>query len=159
MPRYESNPAAVRSSLEIFPTDDYNFIIGEPKSFQGETKNGKNKGNINYGVRISLTVADGDFKGKRYIKTLYEHNEGSQSVGKQFKMAALGYGKGQEEEARFDADWGGKDWSFDTDTASVGDAWREMSGKRVTGSLEKEIATDGSGTESQKEKGWRPYGA
>ena len=158
MPRYESNPANVRSSLEVLETGDYDFIVGEPKPFAGTTREGKNAGNDNYGIRFALTVSDGDMKNKRYIKTCFEHNEGSQSMGKQFKMAVLGYKKGPQEEARFDKDWGGKDWSFDTDSGAVGDAWREMAGKRVTGSLVKEIAKDGSGDERQNEKGWSPYG-
>lgn len=156
MPRFEHNPANVAASIEVFPKDDYEFIVGEPKPFHGITKSGKNEGKENYGMRFALSIGRGDYQGKRTVYTIFEHNEGSQSVGKQFKMAVLGFGKGRAEEQRFDAEFGGKDWSFDTDSGEVGDAWREMTGQRVTGSLDVEQGQNGD--EQQSWKGWRVAG-
>lgn len=151
MPRYESNPSAVQSSIEVLPKDDYEFVVGEPKAFERTGAKG-----VNYGVRYGLTVGSGDYNGKRTVVTLYEHTEGAQSMAKRFKMAALGYAGGRAEEKRFDAEWGGKDWSFDTDSGSVGDAWRELVGQRVVGSLD--VRMDDNGNENQDFKGWRPLG-
>ena len=150
MPRFEHNPSAVTTSIEVFPKDDYEFVIGEPKTFFGQNA----KGNDSYGVRLPLTIGSGDYQGKRTIMSLYFQSEGAQSMAKQFQMAVLGYGKGRAEEQRFNADWGGKDWSFDTDTGSVGDAWRELVGQRVIGSLDTRMGDNGD--EQQQFKGWRP---
>lgn len=152
MPRYEASPAAVTASLEVFPKDDYLFIVGEPKTFARVNS----KGNDSFGVRVSLTIRDGQYEGKRAIHSLYFQSEGAQSMAKQFQMAVLGYGKGRAEEQRFNADWGAADWSFDTDSGTVGDAWRELVGKLVTGSLDVTISEQGD--EQQQFKGWRPAG-
>lgn len=150
MPRYEASPAAVTSSIEVFPKDDYLVVIGEPKPFERTAK----AGHQSYGLRVSCTIKEGEFEGKRTVATLYMHNEGSQSMTKQFQMAALGYGKGRAEEQRFNAEWGSKDWSFDTDSGAVGDAWRELTGKLVIVSLDQQINEQGD--EQQQFKGWRP---
>lgn len=152
MPRFEPRPSAVTTSIEVFPKDDYEFIIGEPKTFFRQNA----KGNDSYGVRVPITIGAGEYQGKRTFVSLYFQSEGAQSMAKQFQMAALGYGKGRAEEQRFDADWGAKDWSFDTDSGSVGDAWRELVGNRVTGSLD--VSISDAGDEQQQFKGWRPLG-
>ena len=152
MPRFEHNPSEVTTSMEVFPKDDYEFVLGEPKTFFRVNA----KGNDSYGVRFSLTVGDGTFKGKRTMISLYFQSEGARGMAKQFQMAALGYGKGRSEEQRFDKEWGGKDWAFDTDDSSTGDAWRELTGARVIGSLDTRMGDNGD--EQQDFKGWRPIG-
>lgn len=152
MPRFENDPTKVSASLEVLPKDMYEFIIGEPKSFHRINA----AGNPSYGIRFNLTVADGAAKGKKILFNTYQQSEGAQAIGKQFVMAALGYGKGRAEEVRFDTDFAGKDWSFDTDTGACGDAWREVVGKRVVGNLEVKI--DNNGNEQQDYKGWLPFG-
>lgn len=156
MPRFENSPANVSASIEVFPKDDYEFIVGEPKTFFGQTKSGKNQGKDSYGVRFSIAVGKGDYQGKRQVISLYQQSEESQGMGKQFIMAVLGYDKGKAEEERFNADWGGKDWSFDTDSGSVGDAWRELTGNRVIGTLDTKVGDNGD--EQQVYKQWRPAG-
>lgn len=152
MPVFNNDPSKVSAGFTVLPKDDYELIIGSPKAFFKTGQNGKAD---NYGVRFPLTVASGPYQGKKSVPAnLYEHTEDAQSFGKQFKMAALGYGKGREEEERFDKDQAGKDWSFDTDSGACGDAWNEMTGKRVVGSYDIQIATDGSGNEQQKVLGW-----
>lgn len=153
MPRFEPNPASVVTSIEVFPKDDYEFIIGEPKTFFRQNQ----KGEDSYGIRISLSIGAGDYEKKRTLVSLYFQSEGAQSMAKQFQMAALGYAKGRAEEQRFDKDWGAKDWSFDTDSGGVGDAWRELVGQRVIGSLDVSI-NNNTGDEQQNFKGWRPLG-
>lgn len=154
MPRYENSPAAVSATIEVFPKDDYLFILGEPKVFSGVTKSGKNAGKENYGVGFSLTVKDGEKEGKRQFTRCFESSEEAQAMSKQFKMAVLGYDRTKADEARFNAEWGSKDWSFDTDSGAVGDAWREMTGRLVVGILDVEIDKD-TGDERQVWKGWR----
>ena len=152
MPRFEHNPSAVTTSIEVFPKDDYEFTIGEPKTFFRQNA----MGNDSYGVRIPLTIATGDYSGKRTLMSLYFQSEGAQSMAKQFQMAALGYQRGRNEELRFNEEWGAKDWSFDTDAGSVGDAWRELVGGRIVGSLD--VSMSDTGDEQQQFKGWRPLG-
>lgn len=152
MPRYENDPTKVASSIEVFPKDDYEFIVGEPKSFFRINA----KGADSYGVRFPVSVAEGPYAGKRTVFTTYQQSEGAQQMAKRFIMAVLGYGAARAEEKRFDADYAGKDWSFDTDTGAVGDMWREASGKRVIGSLDVRMGDDGS--EQQDFKGWRVLG-
>lgn len=150
MPVYNNDPSKVVASFEVLPKDDYEFIIGEPKAFEKTGEKG-----LNYGVRIPLTVATGPMEGKKsQPQVCYEHTEGAQMMGKQFKMAALGFGKGRAEEQRFDKEYGGQDWSFDTDSGGCGDAWREMTGKRVIGAYDIGINAQ-SGEEQQKVAGWR----
>lgn len=153
MPRFENSPANVVASMEVFPKDDYLFVVGEPKPFFRQNS----KGQDSYGLRVSLTIKDGPYEKKRTVASFYMHSEGAQMMTKQFQMAVLGYGKGRQEEQRFDAEWGGKDWSFDTDSGAVGDAWRELTGKLVYGSLDVSI-NENSGDEQQQFKGWRVAG-
>jgi hypothetical protein len=136
----------------VFPKDRYEFTIGEPKTFFGQNA----KGADSYGVRYPLTIADGPYKGKRTIISLWQQSEGAQSMAKQFLMAALGYGKGRAEEVRFDEEWGAKDWSFDTDSGTVGDAWRELTGNRIVGDLDNRM--DDNQVERQDFKGWSAFG-
>lgn len=153
MPRYDNDPTKVVASFEVLPKDDYEFIVGEPSSFERTAA----AGHQSYGVRFPLVVAEGAMQGKRFMHTCYEHSEGAQTMGKQFLMACLGYGKGRAEEQRFNKDMAGEDWSFDTDTKAVGDAWRKPVGKRVVGSLDIQISN--SGDEQQQTKGWRVIGS
>lgn len=153
MPRYENDPTKVAASIEVFPKDDYEFIVGEPKAFERTNA----KGAQSYGIRFPVQVAEGDYKGKRTVFSTYQQSEGAQQMAKRFIMAVLGYGAKREEEKRFDADYAGKDWGFDTDTGAVGDMWREAVGKRVIGSLDVRIGDDGG--EQQDFKGWRPIGS
>jgi hypothetical protein len=153
MPRFEGDPTKVSASLEVLPKDMYEFLIGEPKAFYRTNK----AGNPSFGIRFQLTVAEGNAKGKKVLFSTYQQSEGAQAIGKQFVMAGLGYGKGRAEEARFDEDFRGKDWSFDTDTGACGDAWREVVGKRIVGNLEVRMQDDGN--ESQDFKSWLPLSA
>lgn len=149
MPRYENDPTKVAASIEVFPKDDYEFIIGEPKSFERTNA----KGNQSYGVRFPVQVAEGDYAGKRTVFTTYQQSDGARQMEKRFLMAALGYGSKREDEKQFDIDFAGKDWGIDTDTGAVGDMYREVVGKRVVGSLDVRMGDDGS--EQQNFAGWR----
>lgn len=151
MPRYEYDPSQASATIEIFPKDDYEFIVGTPKAFA------KVEDNVvkNFGVRFPLTIAEGQFRTKKTVMTCYLHNDGSQSMTKRFQMACLGYGSSPSEEKRFDAEQVGKDWAINTDSGEVGEAWRAMAGVRITGSLDvgKNNRTD---EPQQNFKSWRP---
>jgi hypothetical protein len=152
MPVFRNDPTAVSAGFTILPRDDYEFIIGNAKAFYKTGQNGKAD---NHGVRYGLVVASGPMEGKKSAPfNGYQHSEDAQGFTKQFLMAALGYDKGREEEARFDADQKGKDWGYDTDSGSVGDAWQELVGKRIVGSYDIGINTE-TGAEQQKVLGWR----
>lgn len=136
MPRYEFDPSKVAATIEVFPKGDYEFQVGEPKSFIRKNK----KNEDSFGIRFPLTIMEdmngGHAKGKRTVNTGYQHSECAQAMTKQFVMAVLGYEGNQAGEKMFDAEQAGKDWSFDPDTGAVGDAWRQVTGKRVVGSLD-----------------------
>lgn len=152
-PRFDNDPTKVQASFEVLPKDTYEFQVGEPKSFFRQN----NKGNDSYGIRFPLVVMSDNAKGKRVVFNTYQQSEGAQAMAKQFVMAVLGYGKGKTEEKRFDAEYAGKDWSFDTDTNAVGDMWRSVTGQRVVGDLDTQISD--TGDEQQKFVQWRPIGS
>lgn len=152
MPRFEFDPTTVVASLEVFPKGEYEFVVGEPKSFLRQAGEDKHD---SFGIRYSLTVKQPDeYDGKRSVFSTYYQSEGSQAMAKQFIMAVLGYGKGKPEEERFDRDMRGKDWSFDPETGACGDIYRELTGKRVIGSLDVD-KNKNTGDPMQVFKGWR----
>lgn len=151
-PRFDNDPTKVQASFEVLPKDDYEFVVGEPKAFHRVNK----AGNDSYGIRFPLTVASENAKGKKVVFNTYQQSEGAQAMAKQFMLAVLGFGKGKAEESKFDAEYAGKDWSFDTDTKAVGDMWRMATGQRVIGSLDMTIGDNGD--EQQAFNGWRPIG-
>jgi hypothetical protein len=151
MPRYEGDPTRASATFEVFPKGDYEFSIGEPKAFERTNA----KGAPTWGIRYTLTVqSEGPHKGKIFVQTLYKHVETAEGINKRFVMAAMGYQVKRDDEKRFDADFAGKDWSFDTDSGACGDAWRELTGRRVVASLDVKLGQDQ--TEQQDVKGWRP---
>jgi hypothetical protein len=151
--RFEFDPTLVVASMEVFPKQEYELQVGEPKSFI--RKAGQDQ-HDSFGVRYPLVIKLPDeYNGKRTLFSTYYQSEGSQAMAKQFMMAALGYGKGKQEEERFDRDMRGKDWGFDPATGAVGDAYRELTGKRVIGSLDVG-KNENTGDPMQQFKGWRP---
>jgi hypothetical protein len=157
--RFEFDPSTVTSSIPVLPKNDYEFIIGEPKSFIRKNA----KGEDSYGVRYPLTVAEGEKKGQRIFFSTYYQSEGGQSAAKRFLMAVYGYKSNDEEEQRFNADMKGQDWAFDPDSGGVGEAFRNVTGKRVRGSLDVQPAKDRDGNETgeqnQNFKAWFPMQA
>lgn len=158
-PRFEFDPSTVTSAIPVLPKNDYEFIIGEPKSFIRKNA----KGEDSYGVRYPLTVAEGDRKGTRIFFSTYYQSEGGQAAAKRFLMAVFGYKSNQEDEDRFNRDMKGKDWAFDPDSGTVGEQFREVTGKRVRGSLDIQPAKDSQGNETgeqnQNYKAWFPLSA
>ena len=151
-PRFEFDPTTVVASMEVYPKGEYEFVIGEPKSFQRQAGEDKHD---SFGIRYPLVIkAPDEYDGKRTVFSTYYQSEGSQAMAKQFIMAVLGYGKGKPEEERFDRDMRGKDWSFDPETGAVGDIYRELTGKRVIGSLDVQ-KNNNTGDPMQAFKGWR----
>jgi len=159
MPRYEFDPSTVTSAIPVLPKNDYEFIVGEPKSFIRKNA----KGEDSFGVRYPLTVAEGEQKGKRIFLSTYYQSEGGQAAAKRFLMAVYGYKGNDEEEQRFNRDMRGQDWSFDPESGMVGEAFRQVTGKRVRGSLDVQPAKDAHGEPTgelnQNFKSWSPLSA
>ena len=152
MPTFDFDPSKVTASFEVFPKGDYEIQIGEPKSFI--RKAGQDQ-HDSYGIRYPFVIKlPTEFENKRGVHTCYYHNEGSQGVSKQFIMAVMGYGKGRQEEERFDREVRGKDWAFDPNTGAVGDMYRELTGKRVIVSFDTQKNKE-TGEEQQNVKGFR----
>lgn len=155
MPSFNPNPSAVDAGFPIFPKDEYEMVIGDPKTFYGTAKDSTKVDN--YGVMFTLIIAEGPMKGKKFIKRCFMHTPESQGFAKQFQMAALGFNpKNQEDEQKFNEAYGNADWSFNTDTQSCGEAWAEMKGKRLYASLDQGV-NKVTGDPSQVEKGYRPF--
>lgn len=153
MPNYNYDPSSAVASFEVFPKDEYEVQIGEPKAFIKQSGEG-DKAHDSYGIRFPLIIKEGAYAGKKMFYSTYLHSEGGQSFAKRFQMAALGYGKGKPEEDRFNNDMRGKDWSFDPETGGVGDAWREFVGKRIIVAVDVSKNTR-SGDDQQQFTGFR----
>ena len=152
MPTFDFDPSKVVASFEVYPKGEYEVQIGEPKSFI--RKAGEDQ-HDSFGIRYPYVIKlPTEFENKRGVHTCYYHNEGSQGMSKQFVMAVMGYGKGRPEEERFDREVRGKDWAFDPTTGSVGDMYRELTGKRVIMSLDTQKNKE-TGEEQQKTVGFR----
>lgn len=151
--RFNFDPTTVVASMEVYPKGEYELQVGEPKAFLRQAGEDKHD---SYGIRYPLTIKLPDaYDGKRTVFSTYYQSEGAQAMAKQFIMAVLGYGKGKPEEDRFDRDMRGKDWGFDPETGAVGDAYRELTGKRVIGSLDIQ-KNNNTGDPMQAFKSWRP---
>lgn len=151
-PRYEPDFSKVTVSFELFSKGDYEFVIGEPTSFQGENR----KGGLKVGVRYPIVLAEdtnGHKKGARQMFTCYIHSDGAMSFSKQWLMAALGFNR--NEEKKFDAEYASKDWSIDTESKAAGDVWREVNGKRVIISVDQQ-ANPETGELGNTFSGFRP---
>lgn len=155
MPRYEYDPTGSHTTLSILPKGVYELQLGEPKSWI-KAANPEKKTEEQYGIRYSVTVAEGDHKGKRQMIQFDYTNEWGRAFGKQLVMAALGYTVDEVGEEKFNNEYAGKDWSYDPETGAVGDVYREVTGKRVTCSADINIAQDGSGKQFQQFSGYQP---
>lgn len=158
MPRYTADPTSVSASITILPKDDYLFKIGRPKSFERTAA----KGHQSYGVRFPLTVVDGPQKGKTVLYSLYLHSEGGQSMGKRFQMAVAGFTVNQANEAEYNEQVSGLDWTFDPEDGSVGAGFAEYEGKHIECDLGVEMIKDeksGKDMESQVWGVFRPVAA
>lgn len=150
--RFSFDPTLVVASMEVYPKSEYEFQVGEPKAFLRQAGEDKHD---SFGIRYPLVIKLPDeYSGKRTLFSTYYQSEGSQAMAKQFIMAVLGYGKGRPEEERFDREQRGKDWEFDPSTGAVGDAYRELTGKRVIGGLDVD-KNKNTGDPMQVFKSWR----
>lgn len=145
MPRFVPNPNAGSSLRFTAPTDDYDFVIGEPQTF--EMDNTATGGKHSWGIRYSLRIKGGELDGKRMGQDvqLYLHTDNTLGINIIFLMAALGFIPGdaaaEESYKEFTADW---DWSFDTDTKEVGEGWKKLVGNIIHNHVEMEMITEGS---------------
>lgn len=156
MPEFTFNPKLATGGFQVFPKAAYEFVIGEPKAFHSPANEALDK-KENYGVRYTLTVAEGEMKGKKYIKNCYQHSQGARDFSKQFQIAAAGLDPKNGGDEEFNSRYGDMDWGFNSDTNRVGEGWRMLEGKRVVGEMDVKI-NDSTGDKQQAEKGWRPVG-
>lgn len=141
MPRYTAPVAGELAGIPVLTNGEYEFTVGEMKPFEKEKPATDTKPAVTqFGIRTSLVVThtpEDDEDAKKYLNksiphTLYMHGN-SGSMNKQFAMAVLGYKANQEEEfnEKYPDDVDGNNWHVDTDEQSIGDAWKELAGKRV----------------------------
>jgi hypothetical protein len=149
MPNF--NPKATQATLPPLPNDSYECVIGEPKAFKGANKEGVE----NYGVRYTLTVADGTLVGRKIFVTCYMHTEGAQAYSKQFLIAANNFTNDQEGEAAFDSSPAADlDYAYDADTNSCGAGWQELKGKRI---IVETAIKDVNGKDQSQVKNYIPF--
>lgn len=157
-PQHNYDPTAVTVSFKTFEKGDYEIIVGEPKAFAGTNAEGNENFGIRFPGKIAAVVEEGqeDAVGERSIYTCYLHGAAG-PFGKAFAMACLGYEKSEEGEALFNEDHGSKDWSFDSDSGSCGDGWRELTGCRVIASMSIQHNPN-DGSKRQQYDSFRPVG-
>jgi hypothetical protein len=154
-PRFEFDPSTVVASIEVFPKQEYEFQVGEPKAFKRTAGEG-DKEHDSFGVRFPLIIKRPDeYDGKRTVFSIYLQSEGGKAMGKGFMMACMGFKRGTDGEKAYDAEARGKDWGLDFETGGVGDAWRDHTGKRVIGSLDV-TKNNKTGDPMQQFQSWRP---
>lgn len=171
--RYNFDPTQDTAGFPIFPKGDYRFKFGEPKAFQGETKEGKNVGEKNYGIGFTITCVEGpidndggvspaEYVGKKQYTRLYYHTQESRNFSKGTILAAFGYDQRDEQQfnealnslKQENPDAPELDWGFDPETGKVGRAWREMANREVVYSLS--VQKDRNDKEQQKFDAIRP---
>ncbi len=156
MARYEHDPSAVQSTMQVFPKGDYEFSVGEPKPF--ERTNAANK--LSYGVGFSLKcerVVEGEdnMLGKRAYFSCYQHTEGGCSFSKRFQMSCLGHKGNPQGENAFNDEVAGQNWGFDPDEGTVGDMWSNLTGNRLVISMSEGVNPN-TGDPSQNFDAFRP---
>lgn len=133
MSRYPvpSNTATV--GFLVLDKDDYEFVIGDAKTFitlDKETNEPRN-----WGVGFNLTVSGGPQDGKSLGQVrFYLHNEGSVRMTKGFLMAALGYTSSQSDEAEFNETY--PDIGIDPDDNTMADVYTRCVGNRIRASVD-----------------------
>jgi hypothetical protein len=167
MGRYTADPTKDTAGFPVLPKADYRLSIGEPKAFKGETKEGPNAGQENYGVAFLCTVVEGpvdeegsvspsEHKAKKCYNRLYYHTQDSRNFSKGFILAGFGFSPKEEEvfnqkiaELREqNPEDPALDWSFDPDTGECGEAWRALTNREIVASLS--VVKDKKDQEQQK---------
>ena len=153
MPRFTPNPEAASAGPLILDKDDYSFEIVKASAFIFD----KNPEKISHGVQFQLKIAtEGQYKGKTLIARCFQHTPASEDMAKKFLLCAAGYDPNKkEDEERFNAEFGAKDWSYDTDDKSVGDGWASFNGKIIAGMAQEPKLADGG--QMNQNINWKPY--
>lgn len=133
MPRYDTNMAGVVASIiGNIPAGHYKFKINTPKAFaKFEEKDGI-KVLKNYGIRYPVEVVEvvtGDGKvGDKQFFTCYQHTKEAIEYAKAQHMVLCGFDQTREGEEAYNAKYLTGDYSFDTDSGEVGQAWKDCEG-------------------------------
>lgn len=151
---FSFDPTKATAAIEVLPKGEYEFIVGTPKTFLRQAGEDKHD---SYGVMYPLTVANGDKEGKKVFFSTYYHSEGGGDMAKRFIMPVLGYPVNNASEKQFNADQADKDWRFDPNDGTLGDAYFAMEGQRVVGELDVQ-QNKNTGGDQQNFKSWRPIG-
>ena len=155
-PRYEHDPTKHSAALTVFPKGEYEFVVGKPKAFERQAR----AGHQSIGLRFPLKCANGPMEGKKTVFSIYLHSDGGAQMAKRFQMAVGGFAVNEANEAAYDAQAAGKDWSFDPADGSVGAAWAEYEGVHVICDVDVRIEKNDKDEEVQQQEWgtWRPIG-
>lgn len=154
MPSFNPKPSEVSGLIQPLPKDLYEFVIGEPKViFKKDEATGET---LNHGMSYTLTVADGEYAGKKAFPRMYMHTQDAAARSKQFQIAAYGFTVDNAGEGEFNATYGDADWSYDTDTGAIGQAWLDLKGKRVKCEVGLSKPTEAYPNPSQQFNKWFP---
>ena len=139
MPRWKTAPSDVVLDKVYPEMDDVILEITKLSPYAGKPKD---DGSIGIGMVVSLKFTEGDFVNQPVRTNLVfgkilvdgtEQRSDFEAITKQFQMAAYDYPRNAEVE--FNTFSEGFDWSFDTDTKQVGDAWSQMIGRSVRANI------------------------
>lgn len=139
MARYNPNLMGSNAAMQLLPKGDYEFTIGEAKTFQRtstQVVNGTSVEKEVYGVSYSLRVRGGDLDGKTVPLQFYLHTDGGFGMAKQFIMAACGYPVTAADEARFNEEMAELTFGFDTETSELDNGWKKPVGAIIKAAVD-----------------------
>jgi len=130
--RYEFDVSAVSVTFKTFPKGDYEFTIGEVKSFKKTSQEGEETYGIRFPMKCVAVVEEGDsaMVGERANYDAYLHGEPN-PFAVAFVMAVLGFPITEDGERAFKEKYEGEDWGYDADNGTVGDMWSKATGGRL----------------------------
>lgn len=148
MPKFDFNPNNIDLGFPIFPKDDYELELEEPKTFFRQAKGDQTEDKS--GIAIMAKIVEGEHKGKKYYMSFDFNQEYGYQNAMNLLVTTAGFNANDEGLQRFRAEYGHLDFSVNTDTKTIGDGWNTvLKGQHVMVSLDqqahpKEKNLDGS---------------
>lgn len=159
MPRWQNNPADVALRTIYPPMEDTVLEIKAVKTVQGSELDENNEPTFwGVGVDLEFTQATDD-EGKDYagkkLQTVFNlaNTEYGESMAVQFQMAAYGFPSNSVGQEGFKNFARPLDWSVDTESKTIGQAWQDLVGRQIRAKLN--IKPDKNG-EIRQTISWKP---
>lgn len=159
MPTYKPDLSKVQLGFVQLPKDDYEFAVGEPKTFSRDRTEKDQSITKVFGIQYPIVVKEAasdenkQFIGRTLMQSLYFHTEKTESVNFAFAMACYGFGANEVD--AFREKFADADFSVDTDTGDVGSFWKGIAGTRVSATADLKPRADDPSKNNQQ-FAWRP---